>query len=125
MAYDEYLLERVDRYLSERKVEYFYKKMMGGIVFMVNEKMCVCIDKDKKSGDDRLMVRIGTAYYEEALKDKNSRAMDFTGTPMKGFVFIGPDGFDLDEDLEFWIDKALEYNPLAKKSPSKSKKKKK
>jgi hypothetical protein len=35
---------------------------------------------------------------------------------MKGFVFVSPEGTDMDEDLDFWIDKALGYNPKAKSS---------
>ena len=124
MAYDDYLAERVERYFTQKRVNFFSKKMMGGLVFMVEEKMCVGVTRDKKSGDDQLMARIGVEYYEKALKNDQTRAMDFTGTPMKGYVFIGPDGIDLDEDLEFWLDKALAFNPLAKKSPSKRKKKK-
>ena len=49
--------------------------------------------------------------------------MNFTGRVMRGFVFIYPDGIDTDEDLEFWIQKAIDFNPLAKKSKSKKKKK--
>jgi hypothetical protein len=29
---------------------------------------------------------------------------------MRGFLFIDPDGFDADDDLDFWIEKALEFN---------------
>jgi hypothetical protein len=42
--------------------------------------------------------------------------MDFTGKPMKGFVYVYPEGFDMDDQLEFWIDLALAFNPKAKKS---------
>lgn len=35
---------------------------------------------------------------------------------MTGFVYVDPEGFDMDEDLEFWVEKALEYNPFAKRS---------
>ena len=122
MAYDEYIAERIERYFIQKNVDFFTKKMMGGLVFMVDEKMCVAVDKDKKLKQDRLMARIGAEYYEEALSTEHAKTMNFTGTPMKGFVFIGPDGFDLDEDLEFWLDKCLEYNLIAKKSPPKNKK---
>jgi hypothetical protein len=39
--------------------------------------------------------------------------MDFAGKVMRGFLFISPDGFDSDEDLDFWIAKALEFNKVA------------
>jgi len=36
--------------------------------------------------------------------------MDFTGKVMRGFLFIDPDGFDSENDLDFWVLKALEFN---------------
>lgn len=48
--------------------------------------------------------------------------MNFTGRPMKGYVFIGPEGTDMDDDLAYWIQLALDFNPLAKSSKKKSKK---
>ena len=85
---------------------------MGGLIFMVNTKMCVGIDIDKSTGLDRLMVRVGKAAYEQLLANPGSREMDFTGKLMRGFLFIDPDGFDHDKDLEFWISKALEFNNI-------------
>lgn len=82
---------------------------------MVNEKMCIGVDIDRQNGLDRLMVRVGNAY-EGLLKRKGCREMDFTGKPMKGFLFIYPEGFDSAKDLDFWVDKALEFNKEAKKS---------
>lgn len=116
MAYDEFLVDRVRRVLEEKHALFFEKKMMGGLIFMVDEKMCVGIDIDKTTGESRIMARIGKEAYEAALLEKGIREMDFTGSVMRGFVYIGPDGFDLDEDLEFWIDKALAFNVFAKKS---------
>ena len=116
MAYDEYLVDRVRNSFKELRVAFVEKKMMGGLVFMIDEKMCVGVDKDKKTGEDRIMARIGQDVYQATLKEKGSRAMDFTGTPMKGFVFIGPEGFDSDDDLEFWLQKAVDFNPHAKKT---------
>ena len=40
--------------------------------------------------------------------------MDFTGRPMKGYVFIDPEGYDLEEDLLFWLDHCIAFNPKAK-----------
>jgi TfoX/Sxy family transcriptional regulator of competence genes len=109
MAYDEILAERVSRALGKgRKIE--TKKMMGGLTFMVNGKMCVGI-----LGED-LMARIDPDSRQAALKRKGCREMDFTGRPMKAFVFIGPAGTKSDKDLSAWIGMALEYNPKAKAS---------
>ena len=115
MAYNEKLANRIREILfSKRKVE--EKKMMGGLTFMVNNKMCVGI-----SGDD-LMARIDPEIYEEALEKKGCREMDFTGRPMKGFVFIDEEGTKSKKDLEYWVELALDYNKKAK--PSKKNKNK-
>ena len=45
--------------------------------------------------------------------------MDFTGRPMKGYVFVDPLGFDMDDDLEYWIQLCLDFNPIAKSSKKK------
>ena len=111
MAYSEFLADRVRQRLSNQgKVE--EKKMMGGLIFMVNEKMCVGVDFDKKKDEDRLMVRVGKLPYQDLLNHKGSRVMDFTGSVMRGFLFIEPDGFDSDSDFDFWVEKALEFNQL-------------
>jgi hypothetical protein len=76
--------------------------MMDGLIFMVNEKMCIGIDTDKNTSDDRLMVGVGKVAYDELLLRKGCREMDFTGKAMKGFIFIYPGGYDTDKDLDFW-----------------------
>lgn len=115
MAYSEILAERISQALRKiPKVE--SKKMMGGLTFMVNAKMCVGI-----LGED-LMVRIDPAEHEATLKKKGCREMDFTGRPMSGFVFVGPAGTKMDKDLMGWIEMALDYNKRAKASKKKKKK---
>lgn len=111
MAFSEHQADRIRQRLKHIKV-LEEKKMMGGMIFMVNEKMCVGIDIDKKTNKDRLMVRVGKLAYEDLLNKKGSRKMDFTGKPMRGFLFIGPDGFDMEDDLDFWVERALEFNEL-------------
>jgi len=112
MAYDEKLAGRVRKLLSSKR-NVAEKKMMGGLTFMVNNKMCVGILKDE------LMARIDPEVYESALKRKGCREMDFTGRPMKGFVFIGPDGTKSKKDLEYWMNQALDFNKRAKSSRKK------
>ena len=77
---------------------------------MVNDKMCVGLDIDKKTSKDRLMVRVGKAQHDELVFKKGSREMDFTGRVMRGFLFIESEGFDAEKDLDFWIEKALHFN---------------
>ncbi|MCG8697985.1 MAG: TfoX/Sxy family protein [Bacteroidales bacterium] len=115
MAYNEFLADRIRVTLKGKHVAYEEKEMMGGLTFMVDGKMCVGIVKEE------MMARIGPDFEEEALAMKGCRVMDFTKRPLKGYVFISNEGTDMDEDLEFWVDKALEYNPKAKSSKKKKK----
>lgn len=113
MAYSELLADRVRRLLREKHVSHEEKRMMGGLCFMVDGKMCAGV-----IGED-LMARIGPGPYEAALKKQGCRMMDFTGRPMKGYVFVGPEGMDLDEELEEWVQMCLDFNPQAKSSTKK------
>lgn len=114
MSYDELLAARIRRVLKNKQIRFVEKKMMGGLCFMVNDKMCCGIHFDKKKNSDLLMARVGEKAYPEALQSRHCLPMDFTGKPMKGFVFILPDGYDLDKDLEHWIQLCLDFNPEAK-----------
>jgi len=113
MAYDSYLEERMTRVLAQKKVDFEAKKMMGGLCYMVDDKMCFGIVRDQ------MMARIHPDKYQEALKQDGCNEMNFTGRPMKGFVFIDAEAIDREDDLERWIQLCLDYNPLAKSSKKK------
>jgi len=110
MAYDIHLADRINQVLKRKKVAFIEKKMMGGLTYMVNEKMCVGIIKEN------LMVRVDPEKQDLLLKEPGCRMMDFTKRPMKGFLYVEPIGIDMDSDLEKWIQLALDFNPKAKKS---------
>lgn len=113
MPYSEFLADRVRQRLCNAGT-ILEKKMMGGLIFMVNEKMCVGVDTDRSTGSDRLMVRVGKAVYEDLLTRPGCQEMDFTGKPMQGFIFVYPEGFDSEDDLDFWVEKAVLFNREAK-----------
>ncbi len=113
MAYDEFLEERINRVLHEKKAPYQAKKMMGGLCYMIDDKMCMGIVKD------HLMARVGPEVYESVLSRPGCKPMDFTGRPMSGFVFVGAEGIDSEDDLSSWIQLCLDFNPLAKSSKKK------
>ncbi|MGI9542667.1 MAG: TfoX/Sxy family protein [Cyclobacteriaceae bacterium] len=115
MAYDEHLADRVRSYFQGKKIHSEEKKMMGGLCFMVDNKMCVGVDKN------RLMARIGPEVYDQALAKAGCQPMDFTGRPLKGFVFVEPEGIDLEDDLGYWLQLCLDFNPKAKASKKKKK----
>ena len=113
MAYNEFLGDRITTVLKEKRVSFTEKKMMGGLCFMVDDKMCVGIVKDE------LMCRIEPDFQEKAIAQKGCRTMDFTGRPMKGYVFVKPEGMDTEKDLAYWIQLCIDYNPKAKSSKKK------
>lgn len=102
MAYDEGVAQRVREALSEHN-NITEKKMFGGIAFMLSGNMCVGVVKDQ------LMLRVGPEQYEELLKMKHVKKMDFTGKAMKGFIYLQPDGFAEDDDLTIWLAKAFSF----------------
>lgn len=113
MPYNEYLSDRIARFFTEKSVPFTIKKMMGGLCFMVDGKMCVGVVRDE------VMARIHADIYEVSLEKPGCKKMNFTGRPMKGFVFLTDEATDLDEDLYVWLQLALDFNPLAKASKKK------
>ena len=122
MAYDEYLADRIRRQLKEKRIQFSDMKMMGGLLFKVDNKMFCGIHFDKKYGDSLLMARIGEGAYEKAIKNEHCLPMDFTGRPMRGYIFVTPDGFDTEDDLSHYLDLCMAFNPLAKASKPRKKK---
>ena len=96
MAYDEALANRVRETLRDRH-GITEKKMFGGIAFMLQGHMFVGIS------DGSLMARVGPVNYERALTMDNVREMDFTGKPMRGYIFVGPDGLKSRVALKRWV----------------------
>lgn len=116
MAYDEKLANRVREIIAETHKNIEEKKMFGGLCFMVSDKMCVGVEKE------RIMLRIDPEKYEEVIEKEGCAPMDFTGKPMKGFVFVDADVLRTKKQLQYWVDLALDYNKIAKTSKKKSKK---
>jgi TfoX/Sxy family transcriptional regulator of competence genes len=116
MAYNEKLADKVRALISETHKNIEEKKMFGGLCFMVNGKMCVGVEQE------RLMLRIDPGKYEEVIEKEGCRPMDFTGKPMKGFVFVDTDVLQTKKQLQYWINLALEYNKIAKASKKKKSK---
>ena len=110
MAFSEYLADGVSQFFREKSIHFEAKKMFGGLVFMVDEKMCVGVMKDE------IMARIHPNIYEESLLIEGCRSMDFTRKRMKGFVYLSDEAIDLDDNLQYWLQLALYFNPLAKAS---------
>jgi len=112
MAYNQTLANRIREQLQDLDgIE--EKEMMGGMSFMLNDKMCVGIIKDE------MMCRINPSLYEAALEKTGCHEMVFTGKPMKGWVMIDDSGMKTVADLNYWIGLAVDYNKHAKSSKKK------
>ncbi len=109
MAYSEELAERMRAKLkSSRGVT--EKKMFGGVGFLVNGNMaCGVINDD-------LIVRLSEDEFAKALKRKNVRVFDYSGRPMKGWVYVSAEGYASEKALEGWMEKGLAF---AKSLPKK------
>lgn len=102
MAFDEAAARRVREALAgfPSVVE---KKIFGGVSFMVRGNMCCGVI------GNRLMARVGPDGYEAALARPHVKVMDFAGRPMRGFVFVEPEGIASDGELREWITQAMEF----------------
>jgi TfoX/Sxy family transcriptional regulator of competence genes len=107
MPYNELLAARIREALSHLpKVE--EKFMFRGVCFMVNGKMCVCV------GHDEMMCRVAPDVFEEGVERPGSRAMMRNGKAIKGYVFVGEEGWKAKKDFDYWIKQCLEFNREAK-----------
>ena len=117
MSYNEKLADRTREIISLTHKITEEKKMFGGLCFMVNDKMCVGVEKE------RLMVRLDPTKFDEVMEKEGCRPMDFTGKIMKGYVFVDIEALNTKKKLEYWVNLALEFNKVAKSSKKPAKKK--
>lgn len=109
MAYNEKLNDRIREAMAAYD-DVEERHMFGGICYMLKGKMCVGV-----AGDD-MMCRIGPAAHAAALERNGCREMDFTGRPMKGYVFVTEEGMKTKKDFAYWIDLCVAFNKEAKSS---------
>lgn len=113
MAYNEKLADRTREIIAHTHKNVEEKRMFGGLCFMVNEKMCVGVEKE------RLMVRLNPDIYETVIEKEGCAPMDFTGRIMRGYVFVDINALNTKRKLEYWVEQALDYNKIAKASKKK------
>ena len=100
--YDERLAERVRGVLAPHRMV-VEKKMMGGLCFMLRGHMCCGVMKDQ------LVVRVGRERHADALAEPHVRPMDFTGRPLRGFVFVAPAGIRTRRNLDRWVSRGVAF----------------
>ncbi|HKB39932.1 MAG TPA: TfoX/Sxy family protein [Gemmataceae bacterium] len=102
MAFSEALAGRIRQRLARRQnVE--EKKMFSGVGFLLNGNILVGVWKES------LIARLGPDEGDEALKEPHVKEFDITGRPMRGWVLVGPEGVQDDEQLSDWIERATRF----------------
>jgi TfoX N-terminal domain len=102
MAFDPELADRVRASLAGRTA-FGERAMFGGLAFMVGGHMACGV-----LGDD-LVLRLGPEAAEDALERPGVRPMDFTGRPLKGYVYVAPPAVGDETGLGDWLDLALAF----------------
>ena len=60
--------------------------------------------------------------YDEGLAQPGVRVMDFTGKPMRGYVFVNAEAIESDNPLTFWLQHCLAFvQTLPPKKPKAAK----
>jgi len=102
MAFDGPLAARIREALAPKKgVE--EKRLFGCACFLLGGNVLVGVWKHS------LIARVGLNGYGDALLEPHVREFDITGRPMKGWVQVGPQGVEGDEQLADWIQRALKF----------------
>ena len=102
MPYSESLASRIRQILKGQR-GFTEKKMFGGVGFLLHGNMCVGVWQTS------LIVRLGHDQAAAALKEPNVVQFDITGRPMKGWVVVEAEGLDTDQQLGYWIERAVEF----------------
>jgi hypothetical protein len=96
MAYDERLANRIRQTFGDRS-DITERKMFGGLAFLCRGRMCCGV-----VGSD-LMVRIPEEEVAAVMRGRYVRPMDFTGKPLRGFVYVSPPGCRTTAALRTWL----------------------
>ena len=103
MPYDIQAADGIRVLLGDRH-DVVERKMMGGLVFMVNGHMCVTA-----SGRGGILVRVGPEAQAGVLKEPHVKPMTMAGRSMAGFVRVMPDGYRTAASLRKWIKRGVKF----------------
>ena len=102
MAYNETLAVRVRKALARYKAVSEIK-MFGGLCWTIRGNMACGVLKDD------LVLRVDPDKAAAYLKDPHARPMDFTGRPMKNFLYISSKGCATAAGLKKWVGRSVDY----------------
>ncbi len=103
MAYDEDLANRI-RELVARETGITEKRMFGGLAFMIDGNMSVCV-----SGQGGLMLRCNPAETEELRRKPHASPFEMRGRVMDGWLRVDAEGLRTKRQLERWVARGVAY----------------
>jgi TfoX/Sxy family transcriptional regulator of competence genes len=103
MAYDEDLANRLrELVLGEDGVS--ERRMFGGVSFLVNGNMTV-----SASSRGGLLVHVEHSDTEALVGKPHAHPLIRRGRPMRGWVWVDPEGVRTKRQLERWVTRASAY----------------
>jgi TfoX/Sxy family transcriptional regulator of competence genes len=107
VPYNAEVADRVRGVLSDRD-HVREVKMFGGLAFMVDERMVVCVS----GGGGGLLVRVAPERDAEYLKKAGAeRAEMGKGRSMgEGWITVHEEALERYEDLQYWMDASLDFH---------------
>lgn len=102
MPYDEALAARVRKALSRHKA-LAEIKMFGGLCWTIRGNMACGVLKDD------LVLRVDPLKAAAYLKEPHARPMDFTGRPMRNFLFVSSKACATPAGLKKWLGRSVDY----------------
>jgi TfoX/Sxy family transcriptional regulator of competence genes len=102
VAFDESLADRIREELGPH-ADVTERKMFGGIGFMIAGNMAVGVIGEE------LIVRLSPEEAEEAMSEDGVREFDFTGRPMRGWIFVAADQTADGDSLSRWVEAGAGY----------------
>ena len=103
MAYDVELADRI-REVAQGEPGLSEKRMFGGLAFLVNGNMAV-----SASSQGGLLLRIDPAQAESLVDEQHVHRFEMRGREMDGWLRVGVEVLERDEDLQRWVRHGLTY----------------
>lgn len=89
------------------------RKMFGATAFLVNDKMCISADANS------IMCRIDPALHDAAAAQPGCSTVVMGGRAYRGYIDIAASALPTKASLRHWVDLALAFNKVAKRSRKK------
>lgn len=113
MAYDEHLAVRVRELLADTP-GFAEQKMFGGLCVTLFGNMCCGVLNDE------LVLRVDPETAQRLLSELHVRPMDFTGRPLKGFLFVGAEALKKKSEIRRYVSLSLAFATSLPPKPKKA-----